>query len=319
MRALDRRDFLRAGLVTVGAIAFPSVLAACSKGGGGAKTLSGAASLREVFDALVKEGGKQAVDAFLAGEDWVAGIQNHLSFGIVRKASDPIVGTDARIWLAPSPDLTGKPIGPFTAAWHGYSKPEAGGPKGINAAEVTFGREGIWTMLVDVRPAGSDPLLGVAAIQVKAKSSTKIPGQTAIPSETPTVANHRGVNPICTREPACDMHEVTLKQALASGKPSVFIMATPKFCMSRTCGPNLEELIAVKQAVGDRAAFVHAEVYKDDKSETISKFIASPTFNEWGFQSEPWLFVMDRSGKIVSRFEGPLTASEVRAVLDPLL
>ncbi|MGH2829439.1 MAG: TlpA family protein disulfide reductase [Actinomycetota bacterium] len=321
MRTLDRRDILRAGLLTVGGLALPSLLGGCSKGGGGAKTLTRAASLREVFDALAKEGGKQAVDAFLAGEDWVAGIPNHLGFGIVRKGSDPIVGKDARIWLAPSPDLSGKPIGPFTASWHGYSKPQEGGPKGINAADVTFDKDGVWTLLLDIRPDGSKPLLGVAAIQVKArdKASTKIPGQRAIPSETPTVKNSRGVNPICTREPACDMHDVTLKQALASGKPSVFIMATPKFCMSRTCGPNLEELIAVKRVAGDRAVFVHAEVYKDDKPETISKFIASPAFKQWGFQSEPWLFVMDHNGTIVSRFEGPLTASEIRAVLDPLL
>lgn len=315
MRPMQRRDFLRKGLLSVGALSVPGLLAACGKEPSATATRT---SLRDVMNELARQGGERAVDAFLAGEDWVQGINNHLAFGLVRRGGGPIVGTNARIWLAPSPDLSGKPIGPFDAAWRGYSKPQAGGPPGVHASEITFDRAGIWTMLVDVRPERT-PLLGVAAIQVKEKASTRIPGAKAIPSETPTVDNNRGVNPICTRTPPCDFHRVTLKQALSLGKPTLFIMATPKFCESRTCGPNLEELITVSQHVGDRATFVHAEVYKDDKPETIAGFLASPTFKEWGFQSEPWLFVVDRSGTISARFEGPLTASDIRGALDPLL
>lgn len=315
MRPIQRRDFLRTGLLSIGALSVPGLLAACSKK---SNVAAARTSLRDVVNELTREGGKQAVDTFLAGEDWVRGINNHLAFGLVRRGADPIVGVNGRIWLAPSPDLSGEPIGPFEAGWRGYSKPESGGPPGIHAAEVRFDRGGIWTMLVDVRPERT-PLFGVAAIQVKEKASTRIPGEKAIPSETPTVDDNRGVNPICTRTPPCELHRVTLKQAIGLGKPSLFIMATPKFCMSRTCGPNLEELITVSQQVGDRATFVHAEVYKDDRPETISRFVVSPTYKEWNFQSEPWLFVLDRSGTVTARFEGPLTASDIRGALDPLL
>src|SRR5207244_1122522 len=152
-----------------------------------------------------------------------------------------------------------------------------------------------------------------SAIQVKAtgQTSTRVAGQRPIASQTPTVDNARGVHPICTRTPPCPFHKITLAKALTLGKPTAFIVATPRFCMSRTCGPNLEELIAVANEIGDRATFVHAEVYKDDK-EAPAKQIASPTFAQWGFQSEPWLFLIERTGVISKRFEGPVVASIIR-------
>lgn len=115
------------------------------------------------------------------------------------------------------------------------------------------------------------------------------------------------------------MHRVTLAEALGAGRPVAFIVATPAFCHSRTCGPNLEELISVQAEVGNEATFVHAEVYADDRPETIEKQVTSPTFREWGLVSEPWLFLIDRSGTIASRFEGPLTADVIRSALAPLL
>jgi hypothetical protein len=112
---------------------------------------------------------------------------------------------------------------------------------------------------------------------------------------------------------------VTLAGAIASAKPTAFIVATPKFCMSRTCGPNLEELIAVAREIGDRANFVHVEVYRSDNAEDIQRQAVSPTYAEWKMQSEPWLFLIDRQGKISSRFEGPIVASTIRSAFEPLV
>jgi hypothetical protein len=164
-------------------------------------------------------------------------------------------------------------------------------------------------------------LVGTSAIQVKPSSgaSTLLPGQRAIRSETPTVDSARGVDPICTRTPRCAFHQMTLAQAIASNKPTAFIVATPKYCMSRTCGPNLKELIAVARETGARANYVHAEVYRSDEAEDIQRQAVSATFSEWKLQSEPWLFLIDADGKVAERFEGPLVASSIHATLEPLL
>ena len=64
-----------------------------------------------------------------------------------------------------------------------------------------------------------------------------LPGKHMVPVATPTLADHRGVEPICTRQPACPLHEVSLDAALNEHRPLAVLFATPALCESRTCGP----------------------------------------------------------------------------------
>lgn len=317
-RDLSRREFVRAATVAVGAIAFPGVLGACSKDAAPKQ----ARSLKELVDARVAAGAKRGLSVFLGGEDYVEAIPNYVAFGLVRDQAGPITGAEAKVWLAAGVAGEGPPSGPVSAPWGGYAKPDAPlpAPQGVNAADLTFDRAGVWQMLVEVESQGSR-LIGTSAIQVKPAggASTLLPGQGALRTKTPTAKDPRGVRPICTRTPACGFHKLTLADALDSGKPTAFIIAAPKYCMSRTCGPNLEELIAVAREFGDRANFVHAEVYRSDKPEDIQRQIVSPAYLEWKLQSEPWLFLIGRDGEIAQRFEGPIVASSIRPALEPLL
>ena len=45
--------------------------------------------------------------------------------------------------------------------------------------------------------------------------------------DTPTTADARGVDPICTADPVCPLHDVTLADALAAGDPIALLVATP--------------------------------------------------------------------------------------------
>ena len=68
------------------------------------------------------------------------------------------------------------------------------------------------------------------------------------PFDTPTVEDGRGVNPICTREPACPLHDVsTQSSALSAGQPVAYLIGTPAYCQTAVCGPVLDLLL-------DRAA-----------------------------------------------------------------
>ena len=40
---------------------------------------------------------------------------------------------------------------------------------------------------------------------------------------------------------------------------------------------------------------------------------------EWGLQSEPWVFLVGRDGRIKAKFEGSLSASELRAAVESQL
>src|SRR3546814_12918171 len=66
----------------------------------------------------------------------------------------------------------------------------------------------------------------------------------AIPAvATPTPTDARGVNPICTAEPACPLHDVSLADALGEGRPIALLVATPAFCQIAICRPVLALLL----------------------------------------------------------------------------
>jgi hypothetical protein len=111
------------------------------------------------------------------------------------------------------------------------------------------------------------------------------------------------------------MHYISLDAALGSGRPTVVVFATPLLCSSRMCGPVVDEVLDVYERVGPtRANFVDVEVYPQRDSKR-----PAPEFLRWGFQSEPWVLVIDRAGIIRGRFEGPVVAAQITDALQPLL
>src|SRR5690606_18186607 len=69
-------------------------------------------------------------------------------------------------------------------------------------------------------------------------------GEALPPIETPTTADARGVDPICTADPPCPFHEVTVAEALAASQPVALLVSTPAFCQTDICGPVLDLLVA---------------------------------------------------------------------------
>jgi hypothetical protein len=304
---LTRRDLLHMGALGAGGLVLSGLAGAC---GSKSKVLT-APTFGKLLAAR-KDAGDGSMGVFSGGGDYVASGDNYLVlfFQEGRANGARIFGSQARVWVARTSDPAAKitPVGPLPAPWYPYAHPDGGPPlpQGLNAAVATFPTPGIWTLIAETTTPTH--LVGTSVLQVQDRghSQTKIPGEPAIPSVTPTVANNQGVRPICSRKPP-------------GGKPTAFFVGTPEFCMSRNCGPSLDELIAVESNLRGQANFVHAEVYLNDQTQTIEQQIPSPTFKEWGFQSEPWLFVIDRSGIIAARFEGGFTATQAHAALEPLI
>jgi hypothetical protein len=128
--------------------------------------------------------------------------------------------------------------------------------------------------------------------------------------DTPTVSDHRGVEPYCTRLPVpCPFHEMTLADALATGKRIVFMVGTPAHCQTGVCAPVLDGLIEVANDFSD-VIFIHADVYADETATTTA-----PVVDALNLTFEPVLWVTDTSGVITHRFEGVWHPDEVREVL----
>ena len=115
---------------------------------------------------------------------------------------------------------------------------------------------------------------------------------------------------------------MTVAEALDSGLPSVVSFASPAFCQSATCGPQVDVITAVKDRLSGRANFIHIEVYDSpDKLTDLSRARLVPQMGEWGLPAEPFTFVLDAEGRVAAKFEGFVNEDELvaalQAVLDP--
>lgn len=128
-------------------------------------------------------------------------------------------------------------------------------------------KPGNYLLIVDGGPQDG------AAFSVLERDQVLLPkiGDTLPKFDTPTFDDARGVDPICTRLPKpCPFHELTLTEALQLKKPVAYLVGTPAHCSTGTCTPALDRLIGVARTVGDRVAFVHAEVYTDDTATVVA-------------------------------------------------
>jgi hypothetical protein len=175
---------------------------------------------------------------------------------------------------------------------------------------VDIDKPGIYTLLVDGGPAEG------AAVQVLNATEVLIPlvGSQLPGFDTPTLDNHRGVEPLCTRTPEpCLFHNITLNEALALNKPIAYLVGTPAHCSTGTCSPALEALVTVKKSIGDAMTFLHAEIYTDDKAATVA-----PAVVALKMEYEPAIYITDATGKIIDRLDAVFDADEINAVLATL-
>jgi len=160
---------------------------------------------------------------------------------------------------------------------------------------------------IDVRPA-------VFAASAPDSSSLVRPGQALPVTDTPTVADHRGVEPLCTRGEQCPFHGLNLRDALASGKQVALMVSTPKYCQIGICGPVLDLLIE-QAAQHDDIQFVHAEVFS--RPDTGAKETA-PIITAMGLDHEPALFLVGADGVVRDRLDFVFDRSEITAGLQAL-
>jgi hypothetical protein len=181
--------------------------------------------------------------------------------------------------------------------------------RGIYVAAATFPEPGVWSAraVVDGRTV---PF----AVQVKPAPEAPVAGTAASRAASPTPAAPLGVDPICTRRPACPLHDVSLDQVIGT-RPVAVMFATPALCQSQYCGPVLDELLDVMGPYRDRGvAMVHVEIYRSTRGAAVA-----PTVEAWGLPSEPWFYTVDATGTIRERLDGAFSTGEVTTALDRLV
>ena len=150
----------------------------------------------------------------------------------------------------------------------------------------------------------AEPSVGAPAPKTVQKIATDVKDLTEIDSSS---------------RPNPDLHNITVADAIASGKPAVVAFVTPAFCQTRFCGPTLNNVvIPMQQQFGSRVNVIHIEPFDVPKART-GTLVLSPASEEWKLQSEPFLFVLDTQGRVAAKFEGIIDLDEVRQALDAAL
>jgi len=151
-----------------------------------------------------------------------------------------------------------------------------------------------------------------AALEVvePAKAGALLPGQPMVRVPSPTVADAKGVNPICTKKPVCPLHDVSLDAALDEKKPLAVLFSTPALCQSQLCGPVLDNLLAARAEFADKVRMLHVEIYTDLTGKTLA-----PAVQAYKLQAEPFLFLAGADGVVRERLDNAYDKVEVRDAL----
>jgi hypothetical protein len=276
--------------------------------------------------------------------------ENRYPFGVFERDRTQVPDAEVALYFAKVPPLTGKgsageasapagtpsaneaekralnqpAVGPFPASIESMqtkpayrakttiSDPDAAAA--VYSTQIDFPSEGEWRIAALIKEGDKFTATLLPSAVVGTYSKVPRVGQEAPLIHTPTPADVNGdLSKITTRIPPDTQNEVDYANVLGK-KPIVLLFATPQFCQSRVCGPVVDVAEQLKHSYGKKAAFIHMEIYKDnDPSKGVRQQVRA-----FHLPSEPWLFAIDRDGRIKAVIEGAFGVEELTRVVKGL-
>lgn len=255
----------------------------------------------------VDQNAARPVQIALASTDLAVG-RERFAFSILTPSGSLIQYAAASITFL---DLDGANATPIATAVATYypARLEAAG---LYVAQVTFSKPGPWGAEITANLVDGHQILP-QRVRFQVQANPKAVGTGALPPPTAnrTLATQPDIHQLSSDpSPDTDFYRLTVDEAAASGKPTVIVFATPGHCSSRICGPVLDEVKAVKAAMGDTVNFIHIEVY-----EQFDPLVPAGEMATWGLTTEPWVYVLGADGRVAERLEGSVTAAELGPIL----
>jgi hypothetical protein len=294
-------------------LAFAGVVCAAGCGSASSNQPSRA---QGTLEALAQGPGLKTVALTPGDGDFAPGPLRY-SFLVVAKDGRLVAKPKADVWIARG--YKRKPYQRVTARLETVGVPGLSNTPlevpSIYVAHLRIPAPGTYWVLA--RPQGAR-ISGLGNVVARRRSYSPAVGAKAPASRTPTLATTGGrLAPLTTAtHPDRQLYTTSVAQALAAHRPFVVAFATPKFCTSRTCGPVVDVVSYVrKQLAGTGVRFIHVEVFTgNDPARGYNRWM-----RQWSLQSEPWVFLVGRDGRIKAKFEGPVSVSELRAAVESTL
>ncbi len=294
----DKRFTLRTGVAALGLIAL--VIGACAP-----------ASRAGAPTPAVAQPRVAGLQSVLVSSQLVVG-RERLVIGVL-DANTPINDAQVRVRV-----YRGTPTDPLVSEADAPFKGEGLEGRGVYVAYVSFGAPGPWVAEIAARKVSGPESVNRVLLTVATTGSVPRPGQPAPRSRNLRRADVPDLRDIDSGVPPDDMHELSIADAIAQQRPALIVFATPAFCTSAMCGPEVHAVQQLEPAYRARVAFIHVEIYRDFRPDP-SKMSVTPTVLEWHLQTDPWVFLVDPAGVVRYAFEGPTATDELRTALDAML
>ena len=323
MRAVSRK--------TLVAIALPlavALLAGCggSDNGTGSRSKPAPAvsefpsaqgqTLRQIV--LSAKGGQGPVVSPAAGYFHLG--TNRFPFGVFTAGREQITNATVALYAAPGRGVDGQAIGPFPARIEDLTtqpsfqaKTTADDPAAAQVAyvsDIPFDKPGPWEFAALIKSGGSFQYSLLPSPNPVGDYPMPQVGQKTPVIHTLTAGEVSNISQIDTRVPPDDMHSDDFADVVGK-KPVVLLFATPALCQSRVCGPVTDIAEQVKQQYGDRVAFIHQEIYNNNRINDGPR----PQMTAFHQNTEPWAYVIDRTGKVSTVLQGPFSVQELQSAV----
>ena len=219
--------------------------------------------------------------------------------------------------------LPAEPTAITTAGFH----PWPFGTRGSYVTELDF-TVGRWLIEASVADTANGDLSVRIPVVIDAETLTPSIGAGAPPTSNKTVGtveNPSQLSTGSTTDPA--LYQLTVDEAVANGRPTLLVFASPALCTSPTCGPQVETVSQLAAELGAVANFIHIEVYDnpDEIQGDLSRARYAQAVKDWGlskiegYLNESWVFILEPGGRIAGRFEGYASAAELDEALKAVL
>jgi hypothetical protein len=171
---------------------------------------------------------------------------------------------------------------------------------------TTFDDEGAWRLVAD-----SDGTIIETVVSAVAPTEAAVVGVgDRLPRvATPTRRDGRGIAPVCTADPPCPLHEVSLDAALGAGRPVALLVTSPGSCGSAVCASAIDLLVEARRR---GLTAIHAEASTDGGSTP------TPVARALDLTDDLSLFLAGADGTVAERLDHIFDRREMRLALQAL-
>ena len=166
--------------------------------------------------------------------------------------------------------------------------------------------EGLWRADLEVEPAFGSAYAASTAFQVGRRTSAPRVGDSAPAFANLTSRGAPNLEALTTADPPLPaLYEHSIVETLSRAEPFVVAFSTPGYCTSAMCGPcHRRSGQPFPRLRRPRALHPPRALRSTTSPAPRADSYGADAALEWNLETEPWVFVVDASGRVAARFEG---------------